>query len=627
MTISYISEPNKHIEDYLDYYFDGKKNFEYGVLLNGAWGSGKTWFIKQYKEKLEKNGKKVAYISLNGLSKTSDIDDEIFRCIHPKLASKGAKILGKVAKGALKAAFRFDWDGDSKTDGQMNVSIPNIELPDYLKITSKFVLIFDDLERCELKKEEVLGYINYFVEQEGIKTLIVSNEEEIKDNEEYARKKEKLIGATFSYTEDQNLAIQCILDEISKPDLKILLNSQIELIKQTFNQIAYKNLRSFKQTIFDFERFYKNQYFVHNNNNFDSEIFRKVLKVFLILSLENKKGRFDKEILNFKIDQTNDSSKKPEEKIEEILSGFKGNDAKEFKEKYQMSLSDYIFTQKLWDQILNKNIINCSLIQNELYEGYFRLKEEKPTWLKLMDFWDLEAVEFDDLVKKAKQEIVTNSYTHTTDVLHSISMLIYFKEHKLIHFNIDSLLPLAVNKFKELFNVNDKVRRIEDSSFKEHSGQYGFYAKNIPIFKKFMDDIVKSYEEKYIEKNSERVEELLDLMVNDAWLFSQRIMLNNSVENLYYDFPILKEIDPTKFATKLCNISRYNSNYVLSGLYKRYSIQASFNMYIEEKEWLEKVENSINLHILPSANKLLKAKINLKILPEIVQIKENAFKN
>ena len=95
----FISEPNKHIEKYFDYYFDGEKNFEYAVLLNGAWGSGKTWFIKEYIQKQESKGKKVAYISLNGLSKTSDIDDEIFRCIHPKLASKGAKILGKVAKG------------------------------------------------------------------------------------------------------------------------------------------------------------------------------------------------------------------------------------------------------------------------------------------------------------------------------------------------------------------------------------------------------------------------------------------------------------------------------------------------------------------------------------------------
>ncbi|WP_180063272.1 hypothetical protein [Acinetobacter sp. YH16042] len=111
------------------------------------------------------------------------------------------------------------------------------------------------------------------------------------------RKKEKLIGATFSYIEDQNLAIQSILDEISESDLKTLLNSEIELIKQTFNQVGYKNLRSFKQAIFDFERFYKKEYFDFKDS-FDSELFQKILKAFLILALENKIGRFDKKILS-----------------------------------------------------------------------------------------------------------------------------------------------------------------------------------------------------------------------------------------------------------------------------------------------------------------------------------------
>lgn len=330
---TYISEPNKHIQDYLDYYFDGKKNFEYAVLLNGAWGSGKTWFVKKYLEKKEDQGKKICYVSLNGIAKTSLIDEAIFKSIHPILGSKGAKLAGQILKGTLKATVKIDLDGDSKSDGSISGGIPKIELPDYLKINDNFILVFDDLERCELKKEEVLGYINYFVEQEGIKTLIVSNEEEIKDNDEYARKKEKLIGATFSYIEDQNLAIKSILDEISEVDLKIILNSEIELITQTFNQVGYKNLRAFKQTIFDFERFYKRKYFEDKDDSFDSEIFKKVLRAFLILSLENKKGRFDKEVLNFKSDLNEENSKKPVGKIVESISGFVGEKAQEFKKK------------------------------------------------------------------------------------------------------------------------------------------------------------------------------------------------------------------------------------------------------------------------------------------------------
>lgn len=620
----YISEPNKHIEDYLDYYFDGKKNFEYAVLLNGAWGSGKTWFVKKYLEKKEDQGKKICYVSLNGITKTSLIDEAIFKSIHPVLGSKGAKLAGQILKGTLRATVKIDLDGDGKSDGSASSNIPKIELPDYLKINNNFILVFDDLERCELKKEEVLGYINYFVEQEEIKTLIVSNEEEIVGNDDYSRKKEKLIGVTFTYIEDQNLAIQSILDEISKSELKNHLNSEIELITHTFNQVGYKNLRAFKQTIFAFERFYKKEYFSYKDSC-DLEIFKKVLKAFLILSLENKKGRFDKEVLNFKFDINGENSKKPIDKVVETLSGFEGNDAQDFKRKYQMSLNEYIFSKELWDEILNKNIINDNSIQEGLYEIYFRLKEEKPTWLQLIDFWDLEATEFDQLVNKAKYEIEKNLNTHTTDILHTISMLIYFKEHNLIHFNIDSLLPLAISQFKKIFNVNDKMRKIEDSSFREYSGQYGFYAKDIPQFKKFMSDIIQSYEEKYMERNSERVQQLLDLMENNAWLFAQRISLTNSEENLYYDFPILKEIDSNNFASKLCKISRYNSNYILSGLDQRYSIQASFNMYFEEKDWLDEVEINIKTKILPSADKILRAKINLYILPKIVEIKKNTI--
>ncbi len=78
-----------------------------------------------------------------------------------------------------------------------------------------------DLERCESKKEEVLGYIKITsVEREGIKHSLFRMKREIKDNDEYARKKEKLIGATFSYIEDQNLAIKSILDEISEVRFK-----------------------------------------------------------------------------------------------------------------------------------------------------------------------------------------------------------------------------------------------------------------------------------------------------------------------------------------------------------------------------------------------------------------------
>ena len=618
-----ISKPNQHIEEYFDYYFEGKKQFEYAILLNGEWGSGKTWFVKKYIEKQKSLKKKVAYISLNGLSKTSEIDGAIFKCIHPVLGSKQAMLTGQILKGALKATLRIDLDGDSKSDGSVNASVPDIKLPDYLKIDDNFILIFDDLERCELKIEETLGYINYFVEQENIKVLVVSNDTEIKESDNFLRKKEKLIGATFNYSEDQDLAIKSILEEIDDFGLKEKLIAVILLITETFNRIGYRNLRAFKQSVFDFERFYRKDIFEWKGD-FDQEIFEKFLKYFLILSLENKKGRFHNEILKFKEDEesTSNAEEKGTNEILKIMRGIDSKDSEDFMNKYNCSLNDFILSSKRWHEIINLNIIDQNQITLDLYEAHFRLKEDQPTWFKLMDFLDLEEKQFDSLATLAKEEIEQDQLNYTTDVLHTISMLIYLKEQSLIYFSIDSLLPKALSRFKFLFSLNESMKKIEDSSFREYSGQYGFYAKGITKFENFMNDVIQAYEDKYLEGDQARAEELFALMDNNGWLFAQRITLTNSTENYYYNYPIVNKIDADKFSQKLCEINISSANSILIGLFNRYSMIGHINMYSVEKTWFDEVERCINENILPSANRLMKARINLKILPKVLKIKE-----
>ena len=579
----FISEPNKHIEKYFDYYFDGEKNFEYAVLLNGAWGSGKTWFIKEYIQKQESKGKKVAYISLNGLSKTSDIDEAIFKSIHPILGSKGARLAGQILKGAIKATIRVDLDGDSKPDSTVNVSVPDIKLPDYLRIDNNFILVFDDLERCKLKIEEVLGYINYFVEQESIKTLIISNATEIQQNEYFLKIKEKLIGATFNYTEDQDLAIQSILNEVLDGDLKTLITSNLELTKQIFNQVGYQNLRSFKQTVFDFKRFYKKEFFEWNGN-FESEIFEKVLKAFFILSLENKKGRFEKEILNFKLDELEPMTDEEKRKraLQHLLS-FVGEDAQKFQKKYQMRLNEYIFSKDLWNQILNLNILNDEIINKELYEIYFRFKKDQPIWYKLWYYLDLKELDFTTLAKDAKESVEKSELTNETDILHTISMLVYFKEQNLISFPVENLLVLAIEQFKKIVKLKENIKKLNFFDIREASGGYGLYAHEFPIFENFIEDLAQAYEDKYVEKNIERVQELLILMDDDTCEFYQQIT------NKYYDYPVLKSLEPVDFLDQLLKIDYRNAMNAIDGLSSRYTTHSQTKIYLQEEDWFEKI--------------------------------------
>ena len=620
MSQIYISEPNKHIEEYFDYYFDGKKNFEYAVLLNGAWGSGKTWFIKKYLEKKEDEKKKICYVSLNGITKTSDIDDAIFKSIHPVLGSKGAKLIGQILKGTLKATIKVDFDGDGKSDGNVSSGIPKIELPDYLKINDNFLLVFDDLERCKLKIEETLGYINYFVEQENIKILIISNETEIQENESFLTIKEKLIGTTFNYTEDQSLAIKSILDEISNDELKEQLIVNIDLITQAFNQVGYKNLRAFKQTIFDFERFYKKEFFEWKNN-FDFEIFGKILKSFLILSLENKKGRFYKEILNFKNDEKEPVTiEEKEKRAFQSLVSFVGEDAQSFYKKYQMKLNEYIFTKELWNQILNKNIINDEKINNELYKTYFRLKEESPIWFKLWNYLDLTDTEFNDLIKKAKESIEKSELTNVTDILHTVSMFVYFKEKKLIHFSIENISRLAVGQFKKVVSLRENVKKLSYFDIGEESGGYGLYAREISIFQAFLKNIAQSYEDKYSEKNNERVKELLSLMRRDSYEFYQQIT------STFYDYSILNSLEPIDFLNQLLKIDYRSAMYAIDGLNSRYTVHSQSKIYLQEEKWFEKLIELSNEKLTQSTSLLEKHKIQDKFLPKLIETKGKAYK-
>ena len=48
-----------------------------------------------------------------------------------------------------------------------------------LSIGLNSILIFDDLERCKIPINDLLGYINQFVEHLNLKVIIVANEKEI----------------------------------------------------------------------------------------------------------------------------------------------------------------------------------------------------------------------------------------------------------------------------------------------------------------------------------------------------------------------------------------------------------------------------------------------------------------
>ena len=221
---------NSHIHDFaLEYCFSPTPP-QYALLLKGAWGSGKTWFVEKLANAIRKQEGRELYISLYGLNSFSAIEYEFYRKLHPVLSNKGMEIAGKVLRGALKATLKVDLDMDGKPDGSASISIPSLSLPEYLRNTSGLVLIFDDIERCSIKLSDLLGYINHFVEHQDYKVILVANEDELVKDESYKAIKEKLVGKTFEITPQIDDALDSFINDTGSEQF---FEAHRKLIKDT----------------------------------------------------------------------------------------------------------------------------------------------------------------------------------------------------------------------------------------------------------------------------------------------------------------------------------------------------------------------------------------------------------
>jgi hypothetical protein len=60
------------------------------------------------------------------------------------------------------------------------------------------IFVFDDFERSNISISELSGYLSNIIDGGDAKVLIIANEEEIKNKDEFKKIKEKIIGKTIS---------------------------------------------------------------------------------------------------------------------------------------------------------------------------------------------------------------------------------------------------------------------------------------------------------------------------------------------------------------------------------------------------------------------------------------------
>ena len=174
------------IDEILRYLHDDSYN--YAVLIDGEWGSGKTYFVNNTLTKIiEKQesdletSRKVQYISLYGCKAISDVQENIAwsfaedarKVIQDKnnFGTTGQKVSNNILLSSKKIGNAI-----------LKKFLPNMPLyeiaSDWLNLGS-FIFVFDDLERCDCPLNEVFGFLNELVEHENTKVILIANEKEL----------------------------------------------------------------------------------------------------------------------------------------------------------------------------------------------------------------------------------------------------------------------------------------------------------------------------------------------------------------------------------------------------------------------------------------------------------------
>ena len=305
------------------------------LMLSGEWGCGKTYLIKNF-IKQEKDTYVFVSVSLFGIDSLDKLRVEVKKKWLEK-ASEFDKLNGtKVSKvadayrkifGTIKDILPENW----QKKGEVVSSI--MDLVNFVPISNtmfekKVILVFDDLERSNISCTDLLGCINDYCENQSFNTIIIANEEKIKnssDNElSYHEIKEKIVQRVIPFVPDYEEVVSNSIELMSCGiEYKGLLRKNkellVEILSGDFDDNAiieqykaenYKldgkekreeyqreeeklrkllaqrphNIRSFKCAIQDFERAY-NKLVKENIQDCNNWLFS-----FTCLMLANKAG-------------------------------------------------------------------------------------------------------------------------------------------------------------------------------------------------------------------------------------------------------------------------------------------------------------------------------------------------
>lgn len=582
---------NENIVNFLNGYMMNPDP-QYAVFLKGKWGCGKTHFINHWIDayKAKSTTEQVIesiYVSLYGLSDTKQITTALNRVICPILygkAAKAGKVLAKIASAmVLKHEVDLNYDGIS--DLSINIGIDSLskfKSNDSL-VNSKKLLIFDDLERCDIPMKKLLGYLNFFVEQCNCHLIVIGDEDKIAEGENkkiFGEFKEKTIGREFEIATDIHSALDTFVNQTPKNDFVVGHQEQIE---KFFAMTECDNLRILRQALWDFSRFEESMTDFLGDSRYE-DIMIHVLGTYIISYCEYR-GK-NHQLFDAWIQYAIKGQQFDKEKIENLKSQL-GDLHQRYNNIYQRLSNYQTFKIEFVERVLLE-LNTGNSIKDYVGKEYFAPIAEVRSWARINEVYAMSNKDFISFYRTLIDDICGIQVTSMKNLGHSIAYLVYLDSRAIKEFdekdfnNICEALP----KYWEAFQDEESVYDAR-MAFSRGVNSYMTTEKL-----KRLPEICAKFNEEYenrlkMSKNlmTRTLEELSDSNVDELCTLNKQALPDHSCT---YDMvSIFNHVDMDKLMDNLLNLSNESLNSFTHFIRDRYKL--SYNM----SDWMHETNDDI----------------------------------
>lgn len=582
---------NENIVNFLNGYMMNPDP-QYAVLLKGKWGCGKTHFINHWIDAYKGNPTteqvlEPIYVSLYGLSDTKQITTALNRVICPILygkAAKAGKVLAKIASAmVLKHEVDLNYDGIS--DLSINIGIDSLskfKSNDSLA-NSKKLLIFDDLERCDIPMKKLLGYLNFFVEQCNCHLIVIGDEDKIAEGENkkiFGEFKEKTIGREFEIATDIHSALDTFVNQTPKNDFVVGHQEQIE---KFFAMTECANLRILRQALWDFSRFEESMTDFLGDSRYE-DIMIHVLGTYVISYCEYR-GK-NHQLFDAWIQYAIKGQQFDKEKIENLKSQL-GDLHQRYNNIYQRLSNYQTFKIEFVERVLLE-LNTGNSIKDYVGKEYFAPIAEVRSWARINEVYAMSNKEFISFYRTLIDDICGIQVTSMKNLGYAIAYLVYLDSRAIKEFdekdfnNICEALP----KYWEAFQDEESVYDAR-MAFSRGVNSYMTTEKL-----KRLPEICAKFNEEYenrlkMSKNlmTRTLEELSDSNVDELCTLNKQALPDHSCT---YDMvSIFNHVDMDKLMDNLLNLSNESLNSFTHFIRDRYYL--SYNM----SDWIHETNDDI----------------------------------